>query len=270
MKISFIGCGNMGECILSGLVQSGKYPSHAICVFNRTKASVERLCTQYGVSGAASAVAAAASGDVIIIGVKPKGVCEVLESICDAVTEEKIVVSIAAAINIESMEKALKYTPRKVVRVMPNVPTRVQSGVTSITPNLQVSASEVEKICQMFHTIGLVVEVTEQQIHSVIGVAGSSPAYVFLFLEAMADAAVLGGLPRALAYELAAQAVLGSARLLQESGMTPGQLKDMVCSPGGTTIEAVRSLERSGMRSSVIEAMVSCMKKSKELEEALN
>lgn len=270
MKISFIGCGNMGECILGGLIQSKQYPPESIRVFNRTKATVDRLCERYGVGGAQSATDAAAYADVIIIGVKPKVVCELLASIQSSVTANKIIVSVAAAISIASMEKALGSEARKIVRTMPNLPTRVGAGVTSITSNAHVTASEKETIFQLFRTIGIVVEVLESQIPAVSSVAGASPAYVFMFMEAMADAAVHGGLPRAQAYELAAQAVLGSAMMLQKSDMSPAQLKDMVCSPGGVTIEAVRILEKGGMRSAVIEAMIACTDKSKELEKGLN
>ncbi|KAG8348336.1 putative pyrroline-5-carboxylate reductase [Trypanosoma vivax] len=270
MKIAFIGCGNMGECILNGLIESGRYEKENICVFNRTAETVRRLVAQYGVKPGNDAADAAAFADVIIVGVKPFAVCPLLESLRDVITEDKIVVSIAAAISMGSIEKALLHTPRRVVRAMPNVPARVCAGLTSVTANAAVTRAEMELIVELFGTVGRVVEVSEAQIHAVVGVAGSSPAYVFMFMEAMADAAVHGGLPRTQAYELAAQAVLGSALLLQKSGLTPAQLKDMVCSPGGTTIEAVRSLESGGLRSTVMEAAIACMEKSKALETKLN
>ncbi|ORC87903.1 putative pyrroline-5-carboxylate reductase [Trypanosoma theileri] len=264
----------MCECILGGLLRSGEYAAKSIAVYNRTEANVQRLCTQYGVRAGENASQVAANAKIVLIGVKPYSVCPVLESIRNSLKPDTIVVSVAAAITIAAMERAVGH-PCKIVRTMPNVPTRVGAGLTSITPNSYVTPEETASVVKMFNTVGKTVEVTESQIHAVIGVAGSSPAYVFMFMEAMADAAVHGGLPRAQAYELAAQAVLGSAKLLQQqreenSSVSPAQLKDMVCSPGGTTIEAVRSLEKGGLRSTVIEAMIACMDKSKELEAKLN
>ncbi|KEG10466.1 pyrroline-5-carboxylate reductase [Trypanosoma grayi] len=269
MKIGFIGCGNMCESILKGLINSKQYPPESIYVYNRTPESVARLYQKYGVHGGTDGVDVATKSDIVIIGVKPYAVCQVLESVRDAITADKVVVSVAAAITIASMEKAL-VKPCKIVRVMPNVSVGVGAGITSVTPNASVAPEETARVLKMFSTVGKVAEVAESQIHAVIGVAGSSPAYVFMFMEAMADAAVHGGMPRAQAYEFAAQAVLGAAKMLQETGASPGQLKDMVCSPSGTTIEAVRSLEKGGLRSAVIEAMIACMDKSRSLEAKLN
>lgn len=269
MKIGFIGCGNMGECILKGLVMSKKYLPGSICVYNRTAETVDRLCREYGVHRGASGADVVVKSDIVIIGVKPHAVCPLLETLRDVVTEEKIIISVAAAITIASMEKALAH-PRKIVRAMPNTPTRVGAGLTSVSPNSVVTREEVTTVLDIFGTIGKAVELPESQIHAVISVAGSSPAYVFMFMEAMGDAAVLSGLPRDQAYAFAAQAVLGAAKMLQECGMSPAQLKDIVCSPGGTTIEAVRQLERGGMRSAVIEAMIACAEKSRALEAKLN
>ncbi|KAH9600480.1 Pyrroline-5-carboxylate reductase [Trypanosoma melophagium] len=265
----------MCECILGGLIRSGKYAGDSITVYNRTEATVKRLCSQYGVRAGESASHVASNAKIVLVGVKPYTVCTVLESIRDALKEDTIIVSVAAAITIAAMEKAVGR-PCKIIRTMPNVPARVGAGITSITPNSCVTPEETASVVKMFNTVGKTVEVAESQIHAVVGVAGSSPAYVFMFMEAMADAAVHGGLPRTQAYELAAQAVLGSAKLLQQQQeekndqASPAQLKDVVCSPGGTTIEAVRSLEKGGLRTTVIEAMIACMEKSKELEAKLN
>ncbi|EKG07622.1 pyrroline-5-carboxylate reductase, putative [Trypanosoma cruzi] len=269
MKIGIIGCGNMCECILNGLVLSKEYPPEEICIFNRTAANLKRLCEQYGVQAGKDAVDVVRRSNVVMLGVKPYAVCSVVEKIRDAVTEDKIILSVAAAIKISSIERALGHA-RKVVRVMPNVPTRVGAGLTSVTPNALMTREDTALILKMFSTLGKAVEVAESQIHAVIAVAGSAPAYVFMFMEAMGDAAVHGGLPRDQAYEFAAQAVMGAAKMLQDSDMSPAQLKDMVCSPGGTTIEAVRSLEKGGLRSTVIEAMVACADRSKVLEANLN
>ena len=148
---------------------------------------------------------------------------------------------------------------------MPNTPALVNAGMSSITPNKQVSEDESALIVEIFSSFGRAEIVPEYLIHSVVGVSGSAPAYVFMFIEAMADAAVLGGMPRAQAYQFAAQAVMGSAKMVLETGKHPGELKDMVCSPGGTTIEAVKVLEQKGLRAAVMDAMQSCMAKSEEM-----
>jgi len=144
-------------------------------------------------------------------------------------------------------------------------PSLVNAGMTSITANALVSPEETDAVLAMFRSFGQAENVPEYMIHSVVGVSGSAPAYVFMFIEAMADAAVLGGMPRAQAYKFAAQAVMGSAKMVLETGKHPGELKDMVCSPGGTTIEAVKVLEEKGLRAAVMEAMAQCMAKSEAL-----
>ena len=155
--------------------------------------------------------------------------------------------------------------PTKLVRTMPNTPALVGEGMTALCSNEFVTEEELEKVVQIFQSFGKTQVVPESMIDVVVGVSGSSPAYVFMFIEAMADAAVADGMPRSQAYEFAAQAVLGSAKMVLETGKHPGEFKDMVCSPGGTTIEAVRVLEEIGMRSAVFEACKACVKKAKGL-----
>ena len=153
----------------------------------------------------------------------------------------------------------------KLVRTMPNTPALVLAGATGMCFNSHVSDEEKGQAVELFESFGVVAVVPESMIDVVIGVSGSSPAYVFMFIEAMADAAVADGMPRAQAYELAAQTVMGSAKMVLDTGKHPGELKDMVCSPAGTTIEAVRVLEEKGFRSSVMEAMKACTAKAKGL-----
>ena len=148
---------------------------------------------------------------------------------------------------------------------MPNTPAMVGEAMSALCPNENVTDDEVCVVKEIFESFGVAEVVSEALIDAVIGISGSSPAYVYMFIEAMADAAVIGGMPRAKAYTFAAQAVLGSAKMVLETGIHPGQLKDMVCSPGGTTIEAVAELERQGMRSAVIEAVKVCMDKSRKM-----
>ena len=173
----------------------------------------------------------------------------------------------AAGVTLDQLARALGHD-RKIVRAMPNTPSLVNAGMTSVTPNALVTSEDVADVLNIFRCFGEAEVIAEPMIHPVVGVSGSAPAYVFMFIEAMADAAVLGGMPRAQAYKFAAQAVMGSAKMVLETGKHPGELKDMVCSPGGTTIEAVRVLEDRGFRSAVIEAMEKCMEKSEKLSKS--
>ena len=167
----------------------------------------------------------------------------------------------------DQLARALGHD-RKIIRAMPNTPALVNAGMTSVTPNALVTPEDTADVLNIFRCFGEAEVIAEPMIHPVVGVSGSAPAYVFMFIEAMADAAVLGGMPRAQAYKFAAQAVMGSAKMVLETGKHPGELKDMVCSPGGTTIEAVRVLEDRGLRSAVIEAMEKCMEKSEKLSKS--
>ena len=174
----------------------------------------------------------------------------------------QIIVTIAPGQTIERLEHLFGKT-LKLVRTMPNTPALVGEGITAVCKNKEVTEDELRYICKILEGFGKVEVVDEHLMDVVVSVSGSSPAYVFMFIEAMADAAVADGMPRKQAYEFAAQAVLGSAKMVLETGKHPGELKDMVCSPGGTTIEAVRVLEEKGLRSTIFEAMKACTKKAK-------
>ncbi len=186
---------------------------------------------------------------------------KVLSEITSSLNKDSLVVSIAAGVTLDQLARALGHD-RKIIRAMPNTPSLVNAGMTSVTPNALVTPEDTADVLNIFRCFGEAEVIAEAMIHPVVGVSGSAPAYVFMFIEAMADAAVQGGMPRAQAYKFAAQAVMGSAKMVLDTGKHPGELKDMVCSPGGTTIEAVRVLEERGFRSSVIEAMIKCMEQS--------
>lgn len=206
----------------------------------------------------------AESADVLVLAVKPVYMEEVIEEIADAVRPETIVVTLAPGKTLKWLD-ATFGRPTKLVRTMPNTPALVGEGMTALCPNEFVQPEELEQVARIFRSFGKAQVVSETMIDVVTGISGSSPAYVFLFIEAMADAAVAEGMPRAQAYEFASQAVLGSAKMVLETGKHPGELKDMVCSPGGTTIEGVRVLEEKGLRSAVFEATRACVKKAREL-----
>lgn len=265
-KIGFIGCGNMGKAILGGLIASGQVLPGQIWVYTPSPDKVAALRDEYGVNAAESAQDVAQVADIVFGAVKPNIMIKVLSEITSSLNKETLVVSIAAGVTLDQLARARH--DRKIVRAMPNTPSLVNAGMTSVTPNALVTSEDVADVLNIFRCFGEAEVIAEPMIHPVVGVSGSAPAYVFMFIEAMADAAVLGGMPRAQAYKFAAQAVMGSAKMVLETGKHPGELKDMVCSPGGTTIEAVRVLEDRGFRSAVIEAMEKCMEKSEKLSKS--
>lgn len=241
-KIGFIGCGNMGKAILGGLIASGQVLPGQIWVYTPSPDKVAALHDQFGINAAESAQEVAQIADIIFAAVKPGIMIKVLSEITSSLNKDSLVVSIAAGITLDQLARALGHD-RKIIRAMPNTPALVNAGMTSVTPNALVTPEDTADVLNIFRCFGEAEVIAEPMIHPVVGVSGSSPAYVFMFIEAMADAAVLGGMPRAQAYKFAAQAVMGSAKMVLETGEHPGALKDMVCSPGGTTIEAVRVLE---------------------------
>ncbi|EDH7138021.1 pyrroline-5-carboxylate reductase [Salmonella enterica subsp. enterica serovar Enteritidis] len=266
-KIGFIGCGNMGKAILGGLIASGQVLPGQIWVYTPSPDKVAALHDQYGINAAQSAQEVAQVADIVFGAVKPGIMVKVLSEISSSLNKDSLVVSIAAGVTLDQLARALGHD-RKIIRAMPNTPSLVNAGMTSVTPNALVTPEDTADVLNIFRCFGEAEVIAEPMIHPVVGVSGSSPAYVFMFIEAMADAAVLGGMPRAQAYKFAAQAVMGSAKMVLETGKHPGELKDMVCSPGGTTIEAVRVLEEHGFRAAVIEAMTKCMEKSEAISKS--
>ena len=266
-KIGFIGCGNMAKAIISGLVAGGSINPANIWVYDRKPATNTMMQEQYGITPAESAEEVARQSDILFGAVKPNVILTVLKDLVSSLKKDSVVVSIAAGVTLDSLAGVLGHD-RKIIRVMPNTPSLVNEGMTSVTPNVLVSHEEASEVVDIFNSFGKAELVAEYLIHSVVGVSGSAPAYVFMFIEAMADAAVLGGMPRAQAYRFAAQAVKGSAQMVIETGKHPGELKDMVCSPAGTTIEAVKVLEDKGFRAAVMEAIQQCMAKSERMSKA--
>lgn len=266
-KIGFIGCGNMSKAIIGGLIAGGQVNAADIWIYDHKAETNEEMAQAHGVTAAQSAEEVAKQADILFGAVKPNVILNVLKNVAGSLNKETLVVSIAAGVTLQSLANTLGHD-RKIVRVMPNTPALVNEGMTSVTPNPLVTEEETREVVAIFNSFGKAAVVSEYLIHSVVGVSGSAPAYVFMFIEAMADAAVLGGMPRAQAYEFAAQAVKGSAQMVLETGKHPAELKDMVCSPGGTTIEAVKVLEQKGFRAAVIDAMQACMAKSEALSKS--
>lgn len=260
-KIGFVGAGNMGGAIIGGLINSKLVAANDIYALNHRPDSLKNLITNYAINGTKTLEEIVKVSDLLVIGVKPKDVAKVLAEAASYLRKDTVIISIAAGVTLATLENALGFK-HKLVRVMPNTPALVGEGMSSITPNELVTEQELAQVEAMFTSLGKAEVVPEHLIDAVVGVSGSAPAYIFMLIEAMADGAVLGGMPRQQAYTFAAQAVLGSAKMVLESDKHVGALKDMVCSPAGTTIEAVRTLENKGFRSAIIEAMKSCMDKS--------
>lgn len=263
-KVGFIGCGNMGSSMVGGLIKSGFLKSEEIIVSTKTEASSKKLRDEFKVATTLDSKTVAKESETIILAVKPNMYKSVVEEIKCELTEDKLIITIAAGISIENMEEWLG-DDLKIIRTMPNTPALVGQAMSAVCPNKNVSEEELKYCINIFESFGECEVLEEKYFDGFIAVAGSSPAYVFMFIEAMADGAVKLGIPRAKAYKMAAQSVLGSAKMVLETGKHPGELKDMVCSPAGTTIDAVVELEKLGFRNSVIQAMDKCAEKSKNM-----
>ncbi len=264
MKIGFIGLGNMARAIIGGMLRNGMAAAGDIIGSAKTERTRSEVESQLGIGIRESNLAVAEEAEVLVLAVKPQFLQEVIDEIKDGVKPRTLVISIAAGKTLAWIEQAFGREI-KLVRCMPNTPALVGEGCTGVCVNGRVSQEETDYSVRLMESFGKASLVPESLLDVVGAVSGSSPAYVFMFIEAMADAAVAAGMPRTQAYEFAAQAVYGSAKLALESGRHPGALKDMVCSPGGTTIEGVRILEEKGMRGAVMDALLAAVEKSKKL-----
>ena len=264
MKIGFIGLGNMATAIIGGILRKEGAQAQDVIGSEPSQAAREKIAKQYGIAVTPDNCETAKKADILFLAVKPIFVGDVIREIRDCVREDTIIVSIVAGKSISWLENEFGRKC-KIVRCMPNTPALVLEGCTGVCAAECVTAEELDTALSLIRSFGTASVVPERLMDVVVGVSGSSPAYVFLFIEAMADEAVAEGMPRAQAYEFAAQAVLGSAKLVLETGKHPGELKDMVCSPGGTTIQAVKVLEEKGFRAAVMDAVEACIEKSRNL-----
>lgn len=247
--------------MISGIIKSGLLKPEEIIAADVSAANMMKIQGESGIQVTKNNLEAATSCDILILAVKPQFYEAVISEVRADVADETVIVTIAPGITTKKLA-GMFGKDVKLIRTMPNTPALVGEGMTGICRNHLVTDEEMDVACSLFNSFGKMQIVDEKVMDAVVAVSGSSPAYVFILIEAMADAAVLGGMARSQAYTFAAQAVAGSAKMVLETGRHPGELKDMVCSPGGTTIEAVRVLEQEGFRSSVIEAMKACMAKS--------
>ncbi|MCR5690987.1 MAG: pyrroline-5-carboxylate reductase, partial [Eubacterium sp.] len=235
--LGFIGCGNMGRAMMKGIVLKKTFAPNEIMAADQSEQALAMAREELGIMTTTDNRELASKADVLVLSIKPFHFESVIKEIAPVLKEDVLIISIAAGQTIGNIEK-LFGKEIKLVRTMPNTPALVLEGAAGMCFNKNVSQEEKDLAVKIFQSFGIVEVVPESMIDAVIGVSGSSPAYVFMFIEAMADAAVADGMPRDKAYKMAAQSVLGSAKMVLETGKHPGELKDMVCSPGGTTIAA--------------------------------
>lgn len=264
-RIGMIGTGNMGSAILRGIVEAGYIRSSMITVFDVSAKRMKEISEDIpGIRLAEDCRGVAGESDLIIIAVKPIYVQDVINELRSSLNG-KAVLSIAAGWTVDMLDKALTGTGATYMRVMPNTPALVGEGMTALCDDSTFSKEDFDFAKGIFDSIGKTKILPERLFDGVVAISGSSPAYVYMMIEAMADAGVKEGIPRVHAYEMAAQSVLGSALMVLSSGTHPAALKDAVCSPGGTTIEAVEELERKGFRAAIMDAMRVCAEKNREM-----
>ena len=254
----------MAKAMIVGILAKGLMGPNEIIGTAATETTRAKVANKYGIQTRSSNAAVAKDADIIILAVKPQYLKVVIADIMDSVDDSKIIVSLAAGKTINWLAKEFEK-PVKIIRVMPNTPALVLEGCSAVCRNDLVTDDDFHFVIELLESFGKAYTVPESMMDVVVGISGSSPAYVFLFIEAMADAAVAGGMPRKQAYEFAAQSVLGSAKMVLETGKHPGELKDMVCSPAGTTIEAVHVLEKERFRGTVMDAVQACIEKSRSI-----
>lgn len=263
-KVGFVGLGNMGFAIARGLLKTMNPKD--ISFFDADNEKCSSAKGELGINLCRNNLEIAEQSKYIILAIKPQIYDMCISQIKNSLKPQSVVISIAPSITIESLKKMLG-DKTKVVRVMPNTPAFVNEGMSVLSfSDDEYTDKETKDIENIFKSCGQIETVQEQYMDAIVPISGSSPAYVYMMIEALADGGVNLGLPRKLAYKLAAQTVLGSAKMVLETNSHPGELKDAVCSPGGTTIAAVRSLEKTGFRSSIIEAMNQAFEKTQELK----
>jgi len=262
-RIGFIGTGKMGEALIKGILQAKLVLPSRIHASDMDSVKLELLEREYKINTYKDNRDVALNSDILIIAVKPQTVMEVMEEIRDSI-KNQLVISIAAGISIQTFEDALPLRTR-VVRVMPNIAATVREAACAISPGSTVSNEDVAVVSEIFNSIGRTVTLSEHLMDAVTGLSGSGCAYIFILIEALADGAVYEGLDRKTANFLAAQTVLGAAKMVLEYEAHTGELKDMVTSPGGTTIRGIRVLEERGVRAAMINAVIASCERSKEL-----
>lgn len=260
-KIGFIGCGNMAKAIIKGIIGSGIFEAENIMASDISIDKLEEIKEELGIKITDDNIYVARNSDYIILSIKPNMYSKIVDQIKNDIKVDSIIITIAAGITLEKTENNFGKEI-KLIRVMPNTPALVGEGMSALCPNSNIKTDELNEVKNIFNSFGKSEIVEEKYMNAVTALTGSSPAIVYTFIEALADGAVLNGISRDIAYKMASQAVLGSAKMVIQTGKHPGELKDAVCSPGGTTIEAMYSLEKNSFRGTIIESINKCVEKA--------
>src|ERR671919_1843149 len=264
--LAFLGTGAMAEALIRGLLHAKTAQPGEIIATARRAERASEIARLYGVRTTLDNVAAAREAEVVILSVKPQAMGKLLIQIASAIDPRKLVISIAAGVPVAAIERKLGAGAR-IVRAMPNTPALVGRGACAIAAGEHATEEDLKVAASIFEAVGIATVVEESLLDAVTGLSGSGPAYVFLVIEALSDAGVKVGLPRYTALKLAAQTVLGAAKLLIETGEHPGHLKDKVTSPGGTAIAGLHTREQGGLRTTLINAVEAATRRARELGE---
>ena len=268
MKLGFIGCGVMANAMIGGILKAGLCGPEDITGADPSESSREKTSLANGIAVTDNNLEVLEKAEIVFLTIKPQYFAGVIGQIRDHVKDHHLLISIGAGISLSFLEEQFGEKPVRIIRVMPNTPAQVGEGMSAACPNRYATEEDKKTAINILSAFGKAELMPESLFDIVTGVSGSGPAYAFLFIEAMADAAVNGGMQRKQAYTFAAQTLLGSAKMVLDTGKHPGELKDMVCSPAGTTIAGVRTLEEYGFRTAVIEGVMAATEKSAEMRGA--
>ena len=264
LSVGFLGCGQMATAIAGGLLSSQTATAESLRASGRSQAGRDAFAAATGVTPTTLSAVVVANSDVVVLAVKPKQILDLLDQVRDAWTPETLVISVAAGVSNAAMAERLPVG-QPLVRVMPNTPCLVNAGASCFARHATATDEHAELTAAMLSPLGLVEEVEESLLDAVVGVSGSGPAYAYQIIEALSDGGVRQGLQRPLATRLAAQTLLGAAQMVLQTGKHPGELKDAVTSPGGTTIAALHALERGGLRGTLMNAVEAAAKRSRQM-----
>lgn len=265
-RIGFIGCGQMGRAMIQGMIDAGVVEPGQMAATALSDETIDFVADEYGIHISNDNKQLARESDLLFLAVKPYVYRGVIEEIREEVSNHTVVITVAAGITLESMEEAFDKNV-KVIRSMPNTPSLVGAGMSALCPNAFVTQEELAEVLELYESFGEAEVIEEKLMDAVPAVSGSSPAFVYMLIEAMADAAVQQGFPRDKAYKMVSQTVEGAAKMVKETGRHPAELKDAVCTPGGTTISGVTKLEEAGFRNAIIQGMTATTEKSKALSQ---
>ncbi len=264
LRIGFLGAGKMATALAQGWITAGLTASAQVGASDPVAAAREHFTKTTGAAALTENGRVIAQSDVLVVAVKPQNMADLLAEIRPGIKPEHLLISIAAGITIKQIADAVG-ADKRIIRVMPNTPCLVGASASAFAASAGTSAADVQLVERLLNSVGRAVQVPEKLLDAVTGLSGSGPAFVAVVIEALADGGVRMGLPRDLALMLAMQTVLGSAKLLLDTGQHPGQLKDMVASPAGTTIAGLHALERGGVRAALMDAVEAATKRSIEL-----